>query len=307
MIKLDSEVKSLDKVPKKYHSLYEEVKEDDKVTGYKLDKDLAKAISGEDLRAENKKLKEEIKENKSKIDELSKAKTKPKTDKDGQQSLLDKEPSNPGGDKNTNPKTDSSEISQLKKAFENQTKAMQKENESLKAEMKKIQETAENEKKSALQQKKESLVLEAIREKGGVPALIKNHVMESVGMDEAKNGRESLFIKDEDGAPKFVGSQKMGIDGFLDEMKKDKDFSRAFTEEKKGVGIDNFSGKGTAIKEGKELDLDNMSSKEEADYILKHGKESYLSATQKIANEQAKKVTEEYDKNSQKRSDLFSF
>ena len=304
-------VKDLKNIPENLRGLYKEVKEGDKITGYKLIDAVSKAISGDDLKAENQKLRDEKKEADEKlkaeseklrkeIDE-SNAKFKELEEKINQTKPEKDPPADPPANKNGK-KDDDLKIALLEKKFNNQISSMQKEMEVLKEEKKQIQETAENQAKQALQQKKESLVLEAIREKGGVPTLLKDHVLKNVSFDEKKSGREALFVVDEEGLPKFQGSQKMGIDNYLDELKKDDDYSRAFVEGKKGMGLNNFNGKGTEIKDST-FSL-NMSPKEEADYILKHGKEAYLEATKKLSDEQTQKTLETYKKSSHSESNL---
>lgn len=291
------EVKDLKTVPEKHRGLYNEIKEGDKITGYKLDDEISKAIDGNDLKEENQKLRSEIKEGKDKFKELEdKINKQTKKNDDGQGELdLNKNKSKPA--------ENDDKLNLLEKKFNNQIASMQKEMEGLKEEKQKLQEDAEKQKKQATLQKKESLVLESIREKGGSVALLKDHVMKNVSMDEAKSGKESIFAIDSEGLPKFQGSQKMGIDIYLDELKKDKDYSRAFDEKKKGIGLDNFNGSGTETKTGGEFSV-NMSAKEEADYILKYGKDAYMDQTKKAAQESREKVQKAHEKASHASSNL---
>lgn len=263
--------KEVTEIPKGLEGIYDKTEDKDKEGKplFKLKPEVENAVFGNDLTDENKKLKARISELEKSAKKLEDTQI---TLKEGKENEKEKE-----------------KIEKLKEKEDAAFREMRKQTEALKLQLKE-----QEQKNQAMQadfdlRQKRNLIADAIRAKSGSVALLSGHVDAKTGF---KDG--SLYVKDKDGDPVFVGSQQLKVGDWLDELKKEKEYAPAFASEKQGVGT-NFSpsGAGTPIKKPGELNYNSLSPDEEIKLIKEHGSQAYLAAMQKISGERVDKIYKE--------------
>ena len=237
---------------------------------WRLKEDVSAALSGGDLAKENRALKETVQTLQKKIEgeQLKlKLEKKPETEKAAPET----------GKTTSETEKAAPEVRELKKLTE-----------ALKAKIEE-QESKNKEIESSYQQKeKAALVEKAIMQKGGSVKLLSGIVLEKVGLRDGE-----LYIKDKQGDPVYVGSQKLSIEDYLDGLKKDKELSAAFKKEETGVGTGASFPPGSGKPVSKPTE-NIISAKEEVDFIKAYGAENYLAAMAKISGEKADKIRESH-------------
>ncbi len=263
--------KEVSEIPKGLEGLYNksDSKDKDGKELFKLKPEVENAVFGNDLTEENKKLK-------GRITELEKAASKLEdtqiTLKEGKENEKEKE-----------------KIEKNKEKEDAALREMRKQTEALKLQLKEQEQKNQTLKADFDARQKRSMIADEIRAKSGSVALLAGHVDAKTGF---KDG--SLYVKDKDGDPVFVGSQQLKVGDWLDELKKEKEYAPAFQSEKQGVGT-NFSpsGAGKPIKKPGELSYNSLSPEDEIKLIKEHGSEAYTAAMQKISGEKMDKIQKE--------------
>ena len=261
----EKKVEDITKVPENIRGLYEEKKEDDK-TFFVLKSDILKTLEADDLKTEVSKLKAELKQAQEKktdtkeIDEL-KAKLKEFESKA-------KPPAN---------KPKDTDDERLQTAL-NELEANKKMNSELAEQNKKILQQIQT-------QKKESYIMEAIRDAGGSPTLLSHHVNSKTELDKEGN----IFIKDKEGGAKFINANKMTLKDLLNEMKEDDNFKLAFSKQTKGPGSHDFTGKG---KELASTNFSELSESQKVEFFNNHGKEAYEEAQRALTQKRVSEIQE---------------
>ena len=276
-------VEKLTDIEEGLRSLYEPIKDDDdKITGYKLKDEISKAISGDDLKLKLKEANKKIKE------------------------LNEKNPEqDPDEDEEEEEDLEEEKLAKQRK-FKKETKEDLESNDKLRVNNKRLQQIQEDLNKqkeennkllsNLVYQQKKSFLISGLAEKGGNKTLLMNHLVEKIGEEKQPDGQMKFFVKDKDGDARFEGSQEFTLGDLLDEMKSKDEFKAAFSDEKKeGVGTDKFD-KTNKTKLDPSVKIDQLTTKQEFEFIEKYGHDAYKEATNRMIEEKSSKIYDSHKK-----------
>ena len=137
--------------------------------------------------------------------------------------------------------------------------------------------------------------------------LLSHHLEKNIGYKDGE-----IFVKDKNGDPVYEGAHRLSVEGFLDKMKSNADFSSAFSEEKKGIGtsfepsakaspsLSSNQGMPREMTGGFEEFNERVTAKQEAEYIEKHGVDAYTAAVQSLMENEAAEIRASHRKQSAK-------
>ena len=279
------EYKTLEEVPKSYESLYEPVEKEGEVIKYAMKPELAKALSGSDL-------KKKVKELQQKLDETT------------QKNVVSEEDVETPKEVESAPKEDTPikmKIQKDSKSVE-ADKAVQKQLEALNKKLEQQDQANKTLQNRIKNMKTEEYVTKAIQEKGGSVPLLKSHLLEHIGTEEKEDGSISFFVKDSKGDQRYsdVTSEPLTVSDILEEFKTNEDYKSAFTERKATPIGSNKHDKenGRVVRNEKfDGDLDSWSPEDRAEVLKKIGPEEYKKAAQSFARAKASDIRKNYDKN----------